>query len=351
MSIIDIDKLLEEIDPDAPCGDDLEYDPAFIELEQHAKGKPEQQMGDSVVPAEEPEWRAVKKGALSLLERTKDLRTGVHLIRALVNTDGVVGLSDGLGLLRGFVEQYWEPVHPQLDPDDNNDPMLRVNTLMSLCDRDTMRRYVREAPLVSSKVLGRFGLRDVDIATGKLSPPSDSEEAPPTMNQIEAAFTECPLDDLRATTEAVGDSIEHLGAIEGFVTDQVGAANAPSFSPLVDELKGAHKTLEEQLARLSPEDAGLMEGSGAEGVVGAAAGAGRPFNGQITNRQDVVRALDAVCEYYKRTEPSSPVPLLVQRAKRLMWKDFMEILRDLAPDGATQAQVFCGEENEESSEY
>lgn len=345
MSVIDIDKLLEEIDPDAPCGEDLEYDPAFIELEQNAKGKPEQQMGDSVMPAEEPEWRGVKKGALSILERTKDLRTGVYLIRALVNTDGVAGLHDGLALLRGMVEQYWEPVHPRLDPDDNNDPMLRVNTLMSLCDRDSTLRDVRETPLVSSKVLGRFGLRDVDVATGKLSP-TDSEGEPPKMSQIEAAFTECPLDDLRATTEAVGNSMEHLGAIEGFVTDQVGAANAPNFSPLVSELKAAHKTLEEQLARLAPDEAGL-DGAGAEGEAGAA---GRPFNGQITNRQDVVRALDAVCEYYNRNEPSSPVPLLVQRAKRLMSKDFMEILRDLAPDGATQAQVFCGEENE-SSEY
>ncbi len=62
----------------------------------------------------------------------------------------------------------------------------------------------------------------------------------------------------------------------------------------------------------------------------------------INNQEDVIRVLDMACEYFKRHEPSSPVPLLLQRAKRLVAKDFLEILRDLTPAGVTQAEEISG---------
>ncbi|NOQ69154.1 MAG: type VI secretion system protein TssA, partial [Gammaproteobacteria bacterium] len=68
----------------------------------------------------------------------------------------------------------------------------------------------------------------------------------------------------------------------------------------------------------------------------------QPVAGTINSQEDVIRVLDMACEYFKRHEPSSPVPLLLQRAKRLVAKDFMEILRDLTPAGVTQAEEISG---------
>ena len=56
--------------------------------------------------------------SLALLPKSKDLRIAVYLTRAAVRTDGLAGLADGLEVLAGFVEKYWDGVHPQLDPDD-----------------------------------------------------------------------------------------------------------------------------------------------------------------------------------------------------------------------------------------
>ncbi len=53
--------------------------------------------------------------------------------------------------------------------------------------------------------------------------------------------------------------------------------------------------------------------------------------GAIRSRQDAIRALDAVAEFFRRNEPSSPIPLFVDRAKRLVSKDFLEVLADIAP--------------------
>ncbi len=56
----------------------------------------------------------------------------------------------------------------------------------------------------------------------------------------------------------------------------------------------------------------------------------------------MIRALDKVCEYYRRTEPSSPVPFLLERAKRMAAMDFVELMRELAPDGLKQATNVMG---------
>lgn len=74
----------------------------------------------------------------------------------------------------------------------------------------------------------------------------------------------------------------------------------------------------------------------------AAGGTGVP--GALNSREDVVRALDAICDYYRRHEPSSPIPLLMQRAKRLATMDFMAIIRDLAPGAVQQVEEIRGPE-------
>ena len=59
-----------------------------------------------------------------------------------------------------------------------------------------------------------------------------------------------------------------------------------------------------------------------------------------------MRALDRICDYYSRNEPSSPVPLLLKRARRLATGSFVDILRDLAPDALAQIEKICGLEKQ-----
>jgi type VI secretion system protein ImpA len=343
MSIIDVEQLLQQISDEAPSGEDLEYDPAYGEMARAAEGRAAQQMGDSVVEAEEPDWRSVRNMATELLARSKDLRIGVQLTRALLNTDGVVGLSDGLEVTRRMLDQFWDNLHPQLDPDDDNDPIMRINTLVSLTDRDTMLADVRKAPLVSSRGLGRFSLRDIEIATGAVQAPEGAENLP-SIEGIDAAFMDADLDELKVTADAIGAAIENVEAIESFVTEKVGVGQAADLSALPSLLRTAQQVMVDRLSRRGVG----VETSGEEGAEAApsAEGAPQPIAGEIRSREDVVRVLDKACEYFERHEPSSPIPLLLRRAKRLVSKDFMEILRDLAPDGVEQAENIGGTSNE-----
>jgi type VI secretion system protein ImpA len=265
------------------------------------------------------------------------------LTRALLNTDGMVGMSDGLELTQRMMEQYWETLHPQLDPDDDNDPIMRVNTLVSLTDRDTMLADVRKTPLVSSRALGRFSLRDVEIATGAVPAPEGLTDVP-SIEGIDAAFMDADLDELKVTSDAIGAAIDSIGTIELFVTEKVGVGQAADLSALPHLLRSAQQVMAERLSRRGVG----VEVSGEEGAAAGSSedGAPQPITGDIRSREDVVRLLDKACDYFERHEPSSPVPLLLRRAKRLVSKDFMEILRDLAPDGVEQAENIGGTSNE-----
>ena len=343
MATIELDRLLEDIAPASPCGENLEYDGDFVRLEQSARGKAEQQFGDTIVPAEEPEWPEVRRLALDLCKRTRDLRVFDYLTRASIRTHGYAGLSDSLALVRGSVERYWETVHPQLDPDDNNDPTARVNIIGSLCDPQTILHGLRQAPLVQSRAFGRFSLRDLAIASGEMPAPAGMD-APPTMQAIEGAFLDVSLEDLEATAGAVRGAAEQVRAIESAVTEKVGASNAVSLDPLGRLLKEAGRAVD---TRLAARGGAAVEGAGIDGqaVNGHALNGGTAplsMTGQLQSRDDVMRMLDKICEYYGRAEPSSPVPLLLQRAKKLVPMSFMEIVQDLIPDGASQAELYRG---------
>lgn len=346
MGLIDVNSLLQEVSSDAPCGENLQYDPAFHELEQSARGKPEQEFGDIKIPAEEPSWQGVQEKALALLSRTKDLRVAMYLTQALLRTGGFAGLDESLILLRGLLEQHWDAVHPQLDADGDNDPTMRVNALAPLCDPQTVLRSVREVPLVNSRVLGQFSLRDIEIAAGKLSA---GDQPSPEPGAIDAAFMEADLTELQRTTEAVNHSLEQVAAIEAVVTERVGSECAMHMGPLSGTLKEAQQVLVAHLAQRGVDAPTGPEETGVE-VAGPAGGVAAPtLSGSINGRGDVVRMLDKVCEYFRQHEPSSPVPLLLQRAKRLTSKDFMEIMRDIAPDAIARVEVIRGSDDGNAS--
>ena len=79
-------------------------------------------------------------------------------------------------------------------------------------------------------------------------------------------------------------------------------------------------------------------GSGDEAQGGGSSGG----TGAIQSRQDVIRTLDRLCDYYGRAEPSSPVPLLLRRAQRLAEMNFLEIIGDLSPEALAPVQNVTG---------
>src|SRR5688572_22279240 len=154
MAVIDLNLLLQPVTEGAPCGENLEYDPAFGELERIAKGKEERRAGAEVIPAEEPKWPEVAEAADGLLDRTRDLRVVAYLTHAALNVDGLPGIAAGLQVVHGWLQTFWDSVYPHLDKDDDNDPTLRINSLAALDSREGIIRSLARVPLVVSRAAG-----------------------------------------------------------------------------------------------------------------------------------------------------------------------------------------------------
>jgi type VI secretion system protein ImpA len=340
--MISIAKFLEPITPEKPCGENLAYDQAFLDLQVKLRGKEETQFS----PAEEPNWKEVLELSTGLLGRFRHLQVGVTFTLALVQTEGLPGFRDGLSLLRGWIEKYWEPVYPLLDPEDSNDPTERINILQTLsvttfgdayrfCDR------LAKVPLCESKTLGKYSLQQIRAGSGGAGAAEASAAPAAGPAQAEAAFRDTPQDLRQNRFDAVTESLAALKEMDSMLRKLVGADRAPNFEAL-------RKTLEEIRACLAPYvilPAGETEAAGQASPSQPEKGDGRSGAGlkkTIDSRDDVVQALRAICDYYQRREPSSPIPFLLQRAQRLVNMDFLQIVNDLAPDSIAQMKLITG---------
>jgi len=203
--------------------------------------------------------------------------------------------------------------------------------------------------LINSKAFGKFSLWDINLAEGKITA-SDSDANIPELSSINAAFQDCDSETLKETVQALIDSLHSVDSLENFVTDQVGVGNAPGFTEIRKLLKEIHTVFLTRLGEQDPAD--FVETFQDDGITDEADilsvdqdSAGAVALSTIKNNNDVVRALLLICDYYKKHEPSSPVPILLERSIRLVGMDFMTIMQDMAPDGMGQVELFRGTSN------
>lgn len=342
MADIDVDAFLAPVNDTAPCGEDLEYDAAYLALEEAARGKAEQQFGDTVIAAEEPDWRAMREQAVALFQRTRDLRVAIHLLRANTRLNGFAGFASAIKVLRGLVEQHWDAVYPQLDASDNNDPTMRLNALGPLADPTglladpgNVLADLRQAVVGSAR--DGLTVRQFELGLGKAEP--NSNESAPSAAGVADALREASEQFPGLLDQLVGVHAD-VRAIEAVIDAKVGAANGPQLRQL--------RVLTQHLAQAAEAQRGGADLSSAGAVVeGGAAPAARPSgSGAINNREDAIKALDRVCDWINRNEPTNPAPLLIRRAQRLMGKSFLEIIRDLAPDGLKDVERIAGVDSE-----
>ncbi|SDV09303.1 type VI secretion system protein TssA [Pseudomonas mucidolens] len=339
---MDVPLLLAAVSATSPCGEDLEYDADYLHLERAAQGQPERSMGDSILPAEPPEWRSIQQQSLDLLQRSKDLRITHFLLQSSLALQGVSGLANVLRLISELLQQYWGDLHPRLDAEDNNDPTVRINALAGLTCDETIR-LLRESILTRSRTFGPVSLRGALNASGLQSFPGEQLGA----EQLTGAFLDSDAQQVQATRVALDEARSACETIERYVSDQVGSAQGVDLGPLKQPLKQALQIF----SQFAPQDGDSREpevvsDDNAASVEHAAPPAAPRSTGEIASRDEVLRHLDRILAYYSRHEPSSPLPVLLNRAKNLVHADFAAIVRNLIPDGMSQFENLRGPDGE-----
>lgn len=328
-----VNELLEPVAGEEPSGADLEYDPAFMALMVAAEGKAEQQFGDTVIAAVEPEWPQVEQHATELLRRTKDVRCAVLLLRAATRQQGLEGTWLGLELLAGLLDRFWGDVHPRLDADDDGDPTMRLNALAALNDESAVVRDLYDARLGVAAGIGPIRVRDVAIARGALSVGEGA-------TALSAAAVQGGLDDILSASPQILAILRGLKARVDRVAAIVAQRCTHGETLDLARLRGVAHLLGQALP-----DAGAPadEAQAGEGEIPSAAATTAPaVHGEIRSRQDALQTLDRVIHYLEQSEPGNPAPLLIARAKTLIGVSFLDIMANLAPNALESIEIITG---------
>jgi type VI secretion system protein ImpA len=331
-------QLLQPITAERPCGDSLEDTELLSSFDTFrlfgqarpldAPAEPDEKRIPK--PRESPEWIEIRDKASEALAQSKDLRLLAVLGTALLRTDGLPAFSETLKVASRWLDTHWAQTYPLVD----EDAVLRRNALNCFADPMAVVDGLRRVPLVRSRQHGTFSLRDVDIATHQLLPGDGDPQI--DENQVNAAFAAMPLAELTGLHESVLVAVSSLQRIDATMGEAAGTDATPTFDALRAQLTRMTQVLRDRVAAHPDADKGALAGD-----AGSSADDG-PFGGVVKSRQDAIRALDAVAEFFRRTEPSSPIPLFLARAKRLVSKDFLEVLADIAPEAVSQARAAGG---------
>ncbi len=311
-----LDELLAPVTIDAPAGEDLSYDGERQAIEQAFELASQ--------GATEIDWRDTVRLIEDQSRRTKDVWLAVYLARAGARLGRLETVEAGCAMLAGLFGRYWSEVHPTVEEYGLQGRKAPCESLTRIGEfLGPLRRTV----LVEHSRLGSFTGDDFE----RFAAQGDAAEG---YGLFRAVLNDTSAETLQAAVarlDAIRDAIRQADVV---LTEQAAAVGdtGTNFTPTYDAIEvirnalAPHAGLEVAVEASAPTDA----------VTGAAAAeprSGAP--GRVDSRDDVVRAIDAIAEYYQRREPSSPVPVALRRVRGWVAMDFMAILRDIAPSSLT----------------
>ena len=327
---MDAEALQGPISGDNPCGE------SFEDTQELASFDAYRIFGQTSLNPD-LDWREIQSRSLEFLGRSKDFRFLTHLAAAVIRTQGVEALVQTLQVAAGWLKDYWPTVYPLID----DDAILRRNALNGFADNMALLDALRRTPLVANRQLGSFSFRDTEMAGGRLPVPEG--ESAPGEDQIRAALSAAPeaVVKLDGLLEAGQQAVKQICQI---MMDQGGGTEAiPDLNTLTGTFAKMRVVLKPHVAAAAASAAAeVADATAGDGAPAARAGSGAGMPQGIGSRDDAVRALDAVLAYFRTHEPSSPVPLLIERAKRLVARDFLEVLAELVPEALVEAKRVGG---------
>jgi type VI secretion system protein ImpA len=315
-------------DEAGPCGKDLEYDNENGELQKAAQGKPENQFG----PGEPPNWREVSEKAASLMGRTRDLRVALLWVRAQVNLNGFSSFPIGLKLIEGLLVNFWDHLHPMPDPDDQ-DPYARANALAILPQIDGLLGDLRQCAFFELRSVGDLRLRSIEVGLGQMSARSD--ETAMSRDQLTQMIA-LAVKQQPSLGELPKAALAGVSSLAKLLNERFAVEAAPDLRPLVNIIKNVQSLL--PVAENADESSDEAGGD----TSGAGGGAAPRLTGNVKSRDDALRAIDMICEYLDRTEPTNPAQLLLRRARKLINHNFLQLMKELAPDALNEVARVMG---------
>ncbi len=356
-SVINLETLLTPVSEEKPSGEYLRYSGIYDEISEARRADKDVPQGEWQTEVKYADYRKVISLAVPPLEKdTKDLQIAAWLSEALVKEHGFVGLRDSLKLMTGFQEVFWETLHPEVDEGDMEG---RANAIawMELQTSFALRQ---------AKITNYTGYSFVDFEDSKRFDIPDNIESLDSTEQ--ARYNELRAQaekenrvtankwraEMAQTRRAFYEELNFLidecwtayNEINRVIEEKFDRNQAPGLNNLKKSLDDVHtqvkKFLEEKRAE-EPDEATdeaaegeIVEGAG--GVMVKAAGVATA-SGAIQSRQDALKRLGDIAEFFRKTEPHSPISYILLRAVKWGNMPLENWLQDVIKDETVIFQI------------
>jgi type VI secretion system protein ImpA len=334
--VIDVETLLAPIAGDNPAGINTEFTGLHDQIREARREEENLEQGIWKREIKVADWSLViRLSTEALSKQTKDLNICVWLSEPLVKLHGYVGLRDGLRLMRGLMERFWDSMYPNveetdgededaLDKDDGEEGRLiaRANALAWMGQKVVDRMKETLISLSPSKNYSYFeweqaihnndlnGIEEIEKAKNS-TPAAFYERAAHTLGECEDEFRALDL----IIDEKFGDHAPSLGALKKTIEDVRSlistSANGKPAAKRDSVIPQKQSTTNNQVVR--PGETAMRDYQ-----VGGELTAPGPV-GPVRSRQEALGRLYVAAEYFRNAEPHSPISYLVERAIR--WSD------------------------------
>ncbi|XYJ08946.1 type VI secretion system protein TssA [Telluria sp. B2] len=319
-----LEQLLKPVSEAAPCGEDMAFSPELDAIAQARKADdPSLEQGAWVTTLKEADWKFVAKRCATLIEsRSKDLQLAVWLAEANAKTAGLRALGEALELIGALCERYWDGLYPLPDEDGFE---RRIGNLGWIAAR--VPQLAAECPVTEGAA---FSMRDIEVARSHGADAIADVEA--ARSRTSKAFYAGLLADGEYCVSA-------LDALEKAVDARLGA-DGPSFSGARTALQnlvhfvmpaaGAGASVTAQPSEQAERHAAAPQPGGAQPALAA---------GPLQTRAQALAQLRAVAEFFRRTEPHSPVAYLADKAASWGEQPLHVWLKTVVKDAGALAHV------------
>lgn len=350
----DLAALLAPIPGDAPGGADLRADPSpqslyyrLRDARAEARAAERALEIDDPSSAPPPQWRTIRDlGIEAITAYSKDLEIAAWLTEALLRGEGLVGFTAGVRLMSGLVEGFWDELYPLPDEDGVATRVRPVAGLNGESGEGTLGPPLRRLPLFMRPDGAPMQFWQFEQSENLVN----SADAETRQKRIDAgvlpfevvenearAAGRAHFAELQAQADAAAEAWRALAA----ALDTRAGTDAPPTSRVLNILKAV------------AEAARRFAGGGDEAATEGAATAPAPDNasaaavasdvfgvaGTLESREQALRTLGAIADFFRRTEPHSPLSYTLQEAVRRARMSWPELLEEIVPDAGQRMQI------------
>lgn len=345
----ELEALVLPIAEAAPAGANLRLAPADLTFERIRQSRTEvDPKVDPTGTGRAADWVAVVRECEDALrQKSKDLELAAWLTEGWSRTRGFAGLRDGLRLVTSLCDAFWDRLHPGLD-DGALDLALRARPLNWLGSSRDMLRSVSECALVPREGGAPLSYEDYKLALlvdeKALLPdkrPHQELVARGLFSSAEwrAKIGAAPPEQLAEVQRSVVECEQAVAALREIANKRFGEGDAPNLVPLAELVAEIRALLAGFVGPVAaPEEAAPASAPAA--AASAPASAAPAARGPIATREEALRSLALVAEYFRKNEPHSPIAALIQRAVRWGGLPFEAVLREVVQDEAALKRVF-----------